>query len=184
MPKAARGPNSISSLTCELAGEVAGEVVAEVASELAADPGSTRLASSFIPALSRSSGLSNCGFANVSQVSRRQGAKPMGRSQRAADAEANAASQDAASLLGAISAMGSGRRYFCNTCACHQKNTAVTGMVMKILNRIHRSTPVNTRLSALIWACAQLKRTISWATAVARKNTATLRVNLAQPSSV
>src|SRR5215831_14475310 len=118
MPKAASGPNSISSLTCELAG----------------DPGSNRLASSFMPALSRSSALSNCGLADSSadisqvspsQVTPRQGAKPVGRLQAAASmAQANAASQDAASLLGA---MGSGRRYFCNTCACHQKNTAVTG---------------------------------------------------------
>src|SRR5262245_52364815 len=112
-----------------------------------------------------------------------QGETPMLRLPRRL-AQGQCAAQDAASLLGAISAMGSGRRYFCNTCACHQKNTAVTGMVMKILNRIQRSTPVKTRLSALTWACAQLKRTISLATAVARKNTATLRVNLAQPSSV
>src|SRR5215471_21126735 len=70
MPKAASGPNSISSLTCELPG----------------DPGSNRLASSFMPALSRSSALSNCGVADISadisqvspsQVSPRQGAKPM-----------------------------------------------------------------------------------------------------------
>src|SRR4030095_4737353 len=77
--------------------------------------------------------------------------------------------QDTASLRGTAWATGSGRRCFCRSRTCHQKNSAVTGMTMKILKRIQISMPVNTRLSALMCASAKPRRTASLAIAVARK---------------